>query len=1148
LEDRKLLASVSLSGTELLIQGNPTDDTISLIGNTNSPEFTVSVAGEPSLTQTFQNDQITKVTVFAGDGDDFVANTLEVPTVIYGQGGNDTLRGGYADDIINGGDGNDDILGRTGNDVLNGQNDDDTISGGYGNDTITGGLGNDVLSGDQGDDQINGHSGNDLINGGVGADTLTGSAGNDSISGGDGDDNLNGGDGDDSLEGNQGEDTLVGETGDDFLSGGNGNDTLYGNDGNDELFGGSGDDIIFGAGGDDIIEGGLGNDELWGQGDNDTLDGQGGDDYVHGGSGNDSLAGGSGADELNGYTGDDTLVGGTDNSPDRLRGGTGFDTFSVQGEIGNGSVDEVLDRFGMETFAGYAGPLGPSIELDGRTLSVVGSNGYDKYHIDDKFNDGTTIRIERFHSEVGSFAISDVDEIVVHLNAGNDKLYVYENEVNTPFRVFGGVGDDLIEGGNGNDWLIGGNGDDTVYGFGGDDLISGYSGDDSLYGGDGDDELHGNWGNDILRGGDGADKVNGGLGNDDVEGGNGNDFVKGNAGNDVLSGNSGADELEGGLGDDLLYAGDDEDLDKLWGDEGFDRFFLDQPEDQLNDLELGETAEPVPSTPSSDGDPMTASIGDLVFEDLDEDGIFDAGEVGLAGIVLRLLQDDTELATATTDSNGAYAFEGLESGSYTVEVVAASLDGRVATTNESVNVSLAADEQNDNIDFGVEPDGFVGQPPSELEILLAEPFLQVTTVDELQDVTNVLPDNAVRETVGGLEVISTLERRLAFDQTGGSGGSDPVGFVGDVPAGFSDADLQELKVASQDLNDNALLGSQSPYSLHVVSSSNVDGLGSVFDGPSTQFDHALVAIQDSKMLVVGGANANATSLQLMLFSSDNFTRNLAASTVEQVASIILGSSGGGGFSTIATVALLQSAGGSPALPYVQALQNTAPAVIPAQTGEATVLKNVRPQFTAPILPDNFAFQVHNPSERGANIFYRAPAGTQATEIGYFQIARVVTGAGALQVDLPTIQAEQDARRVNGWFIDRDTGYKSPYYGVSDTGTNLVEIGGYKTNNYWPGTVATPAVMSDQPTRIPSVTYKFETYAVVINGPDAGKVLAGLEWQVSYLAGGEKPDITALGRIDISDSNALQNVTGAIGGWNDQADGGTGQQTLDVQFP
>jgi hypothetical protein len=68
----------------------------------------------------------------------------------------------------------------------------------------------------------------------------------------------------------------------------------------------------------------------------------------------------------------------------------------------------------------------------------------------------------------------------------------------------------------------------------------------------------------------------------------------------------------------------------------------------------------------------TGSIGDTVFEDLDQDGIQDAGEPGILAVDVILYEDtngngvidagDYLIATDTTDSNGNYSFTGLAEG------------------------------------------------------------------------------------------------------------------------------------------------------------------------------------------------------------------------------------------------------------------------------------------------------------------------------------------------------------------------------------------------------------------------------------------------------------------------------------------------------
>ncbi len=65
-----------------------------------------------------------------------------------------------------------------------------------------------------------------------------------------------------------------------------------------------------------------------------------------------------------------------------------------------------------------------------------------------------------------------------------------------------------------------------------------------------------------------------------------------------------------------------------------------------------------------------AWIGDLVWEDLDGDGIQDPDEPGLSGVTVRLLDaSDATVASTVTGAGGAYAFADLAAGKYRVVVV-----------------------------------------------------------------------------------------------------------------------------------------------------------------------------------------------------------------------------------------------------------------------------------------------------------------------------------------------------------------------------------------------------------------------------------------------------------------------------------------------
>jgi hypothetical protein len=65
-----------------------------------------------------------------------------------------------------------------------------------------------------------------------------------------------------------------------------------------------------------------------------------------------------------------------------------------------------------------------------------------------------------------------------------------------------------------------------------------------------------------------------------------------------------------------------------------------------------------------------ASLGDLVWHDIDADGHQDPSEPGVAGVTVQLYDAAASLlATTATDANGGYQFVGLEPGTYRVRVI-----------------------------------------------------------------------------------------------------------------------------------------------------------------------------------------------------------------------------------------------------------------------------------------------------------------------------------------------------------------------------------------------------------------------------------------------------------------------------------------------
>ncbi|WP_024538412.1 IPTL-CTERM sorting domain-containing protein [Comamonas badia] len=65
----------------------------------------------------------------------------------------------------------------------------------------------------------------------------------------------------------------------------------------------------------------------------------------------------------------------------------------------------------------------------------------------------------------------------------------------------------------------------------------------------------------------------------------------------------------------------------------------------------------------------TASLAGNVYHDRNDNGAIDAGEEGIGGVTIQLLQGGTVVATTTTDAAGHYSFTNLAPGTYSVHEV-----------------------------------------------------------------------------------------------------------------------------------------------------------------------------------------------------------------------------------------------------------------------------------------------------------------------------------------------------------------------------------------------------------------------------------------------------------------------------------------------
>ncbi len=188
-----------------------------------------------------------------------------------------------------------------------------------------------------------GETGNDVIVGGNRDDDLIAEGGNDTMTGGEGDDRLIPGDGNDSADGGPGDDDFSifsgsGSDGTDVMTGGPGHDRYDAfsdikglavslNDVADDGAGcpgaacendnvksdiedirtGDGNDMLVGSGERNRLDAGIGNDTVDGGGGGDSISGDEGDDNLNGGAGADQLFDFGGSDNFNGGAGDDLL-------------------------------------------------------------------------------------------------------------------------------------------------------------------------------------------------------------------------------------------------------------------------------------------------------------------------------------------------------------------------------------------------------------------------------------------------------------------------------------------------------------------------------------------------------------------------------------------------------------------------------------------------------------------------------------------------------------------------------------------------------------------------------------------------------------------------------------------------------------------------
>lgn len=115
--------------------------------------------------------------------------------------------------------------------------------------------------------------------------------------------------------------------------------------------------------------------------------------------------------------------------------------------------------------------------------------------------------------------------------------------------------------------------------------------------------------------------------------------------------------------------------------------------------------------------PQLGSIGDFVWNDLNRNGIQDAGEPGVANVTMQLKDcAQNVIRTVTTNGSGAYSFTGLSAGCYIIGIVVPSgfqISPKAQGTNNNLDsdinignamsdaINLGAGQNITNIDAGI---------------------------------------------------------------------------------------------------------------------------------------------------------------------------------------------------------------------------------------------------------------------------------------------------------------------------------------------------------------------------------------------------------------------------------------------------------------
>ena len=101
-------------------------------------------------------------------------------------------------------------------------------------------------------------------------------------------------------------------------------------------------------------------------------------------------------------------------------------------------------------------------------------------------------------------------------------------------------------------------------------------------------------------------------------------------------------------------------------------------------------------------DPFTSSISGTLFNDVNQNGIKDDGELPSNNMTVNLLKDSIVIANAMSITDGIYEFSNLQAGTYEVTIDMSTIpDGFVVSQPSSKTINLGLASLSNNIDLGI---------------------------------------------------------------------------------------------------------------------------------------------------------------------------------------------------------------------------------------------------------------------------------------------------------------------------------------------------------------------------------------------------------------------------------------------------------------